>query len=143
MGIPAISLCAILAIVPLLWLPVLPERHTVWVMIAGGIALAAQRHNVLKYMGIMVLFCVCCAGKRLADATFNDGSSAGRDRNHGHRWCNNASGQHSACRWSALVGIHGRDAVWQLPAAKGMCRSALGYDAQAPACAWRAKRRGI
>ncbi|MFZ4251654.1 ComEC family protein [Enterobacter ludwigii] len=58
MGIPAISLCAILAIVPLLWLPVLPERHTVWVMIAGGIALAAQRHNVLKHMGIMVLFCV-------------------------------------------------------------------------------------
>lgn len=58
MGIPAISLCAILAIMPLLWLPVLPERHTVWVMIAGGIALAAQRHNVLKYMGIMVLFCV-------------------------------------------------------------------------------------
>lgn len=57
MGIPAISLCAILAIMPLLWLPVLPERHTVWVMIAGGIALAAQRHNVLKYMGIMVLFC--------------------------------------------------------------------------------------
>ena len=58
MGIPAISLCAILAIVPLLWLPVLPERHTVWVMIAGGIALAAQRYNVLKYMGIVVLFCV-------------------------------------------------------------------------------------
>ncbi|WNI78440.1 ComEC family protein [Enterobacter ludwigii] len=58
MGIPAISLCAILAIMPLLWLPVLPERHTVWVMIAGGIALAAKRHNVLKYMGIMVLFCV-------------------------------------------------------------------------------------
>lgn len=58
MGIPAISLCAILAIMPLLWLPVLPERHTVWVMFAGGIALAAQRHNVLKYMGIMVLFCV-------------------------------------------------------------------------------------
>ncbi|HDS3783541.1 TPA: ComEC family protein [Enterobacter ludwigii] len=57
MGIPAISLCAILAIMPLLWLPVLPERHTVWVMIAGGIALAAQRNNVLKYMGIMVLFC--------------------------------------------------------------------------------------
>ena len=58
MGIPAISLCAILAIMPLLWLPVLPERHTVWVMIAGGIALAVQRHNVLKYMGIVVLFCV-------------------------------------------------------------------------------------
>ena len=58
MGIPAISFCAILAIMPLLWLPVLPERHTVWVMIAGGIALAAQRHNVLKYMGIVVLFCV-------------------------------------------------------------------------------------
>ncbi|AHE71093.1 competence protein ComEC [Enterobacter ludwigii] len=57
MGIPAISLCAILAIMPLLWLPVLPERQTVWVMIACGIALAAQRNNVLKYMGIMVLFC--------------------------------------------------------------------------------------
>ncbi|AVP01781.1 MULTISPECIES: ComEC family protein [Enterobacter cloacae complex] len=57
MGIPAISFCAILAIMPLLWLPVLPERHTVWVMIASGIALAAQRYNVLKYMGIMVLFC--------------------------------------------------------------------------------------
>ena len=36
MGIPTLSLCAILAIVPLLWLPELPARHTLWIMVAAG-----------------------------------------------------------------------------------------------------------
>lgn len=58
MGIPALSICAILAIAPLLWLPELPSRHTVWIMIVGGIVLAARRNVRLKYAGITLLFCV-------------------------------------------------------------------------------------
>ncbi|HII4351643.1 TPA: ComEC family protein [Enterobacter cloacae] len=58
MGIPALSVCVILAITPLLWLPELPSRHTVWLMIVGGIALAATRNVRLKYVGIALLFCV-------------------------------------------------------------------------------------
>ncbi|CAM6835720.1 MULTISPECIES: ComEC family protein [Enterobacter] len=58
MGIPALGVCAILAIAPLLWLPELPSRHTVWIMIVGGIALAARRNVRLKYVGITLLFCV-------------------------------------------------------------------------------------
>ena len=58
MGIPVISVCAILAIVPLLWLPELPARHIVWIMIAGGIVLAIQRKVELRFVGIGLLFCV-------------------------------------------------------------------------------------
>lgn len=58
MRIPAISVCAILAITPLLWLPELPPRYFVWIMIVGGIGLAAQRRVRLKYVGIGLLFCV-------------------------------------------------------------------------------------
>lgn len=58
MGIPALSVCVILAIAPLLWLPELPSRHIVWLMIVGGIALAATRNVRLKYVGIALLFCV-------------------------------------------------------------------------------------
>ena len=58
MGIPALSICAILAIAPLLWLPELPSRHTVWIMIVGGVVLAARRNVRLKYAGITLLFCV-------------------------------------------------------------------------------------
>lgn len=58
MGIPALSVCAILAIAPLLWLPELPSRHAVWIMIVGGIVLAARRNMRLKYVGITLLFCV-------------------------------------------------------------------------------------
>lgn len=56
MGIPVISVCAILAIVPLLWLPELPARHIVWIMIAGGIVLAIQRKVELRFVGIGLLF---------------------------------------------------------------------------------------
>ena len=58
MGIPALSICVILAIAPLLWLPELPSRHTVWIMIVGGVVLAARRNVRLKYAGITLLFCV-------------------------------------------------------------------------------------
>ena len=47
MGIPALSICAILAIVPLLWLPELPSPNTAWVMMAGGLALAAWQNSRL------------------------------------------------------------------------------------------------
>ncbi len=42
MGIHVISMCAILAIIPLYWLPVLPDLHIVWLLIAAGIALSVQ-----------------------------------------------------------------------------------------------------
>ncbi|OZV02367.1 ComEC family protein [Enterobacter cloacae] len=58
MGIPALSICAILAITPLLWLPELPSRHLVWIMVVGGVVLAARRNVQLKYVGMGVLFCV-------------------------------------------------------------------------------------
>lgn len=81
MGIPALSICAILAIAPLLWLPELPSRHTVWIMIVGGVVLAARRNVRLKYAGITLLFLRVgysgCEGERLADAAFNHGGCAG------------------------------------------------------------------
>lgn len=58
MGIPALSVCVILAIAPLLWLPELPSLHTVWIMIVGGIVLAAWRNVRLEYAGLTLLFCV-------------------------------------------------------------------------------------
>lgn len=58
MGIPALSICAILAITPLLWLPELPSGRIVWMMIVAGVGLAALRKARLKYVGIGVLFCV-------------------------------------------------------------------------------------
>lgn len=57
MGIPALSICAILAIVPLLWLPELPSPYTVWAMLAGGIVLAVWQNSRLRYAGMTLLFC--------------------------------------------------------------------------------------
>ena len=57
MGIPALSICAILAIIPLLWLPELPSPYAVWVMVAGGLALAAWQNSRLKYAGMTLLLC--------------------------------------------------------------------------------------
>ncbi|MFW3296521.1 ComEC/Rec2 family competence protein, partial [Enterobacter quasiroggenkampii] len=57
MGIPALSVCVMLAIVPLLWLPELPSPYAVWVMVAGGIVLAAWQNRRVKYAGITLLFC--------------------------------------------------------------------------------------
>ncbi|EOZ9388245.1 ComEC family protein [Enterobacter cancerogenus] len=56
MGISVISVCAILAIIPLYWLPVLPGLHSVWVLIAAGVALGVQRKNALKLTGAGLLF---------------------------------------------------------------------------------------
>ncbi|SSW84926.1 metallo-beta-lactamase superfamily hydrolase [Klebsiella pneumoniae] len=57
MGISALSICAILAIIPLLWLPELPSPYAVWVMVAGGLALAAWQNSRLKYAGMTLLLC--------------------------------------------------------------------------------------
>lgn len=56
MGIPTIGACVILAIIPLLWLPVLPGIHGVWVMIAAGIVFSLQRLTVLRFTGLWMLF---------------------------------------------------------------------------------------
>ncbi|MCM7730539.1 ComEC family protein [Enterobacter hormaechei] len=56
MGIHVISICAILAIIPLYWLPVLPDLQTVWMLIAAGIALSLQQRKWLTFSGLALLF---------------------------------------------------------------------------------------
>lgn len=56
MGIHVISICAILAIIPLYWLPVLPDLQTVWMLIAAGIALSLRQKKWLTFSGLAVLF---------------------------------------------------------------------------------------
>ncbi|WP_375602900.1 ComEC family protein [Enterobacter hormaechei] len=56
MGIHVISMCAILAIIPLYWLPVLPDLHLVWLLIATGIALSVQQRKWLSFSGLALLF---------------------------------------------------------------------------------------
>lgn len=55
MGIPLVSICAILAILPLLWMPVLPGIHTLWVMIGAGVMLASRSLLVLRFTGLWLL----------------------------------------------------------------------------------------
>lgn len=56
MGIHVISMCAILAIIPLYWLPVLPDLHIVWLLIAAGIALSVQQRKWLRFSGLALFF---------------------------------------------------------------------------------------
>lgn len=56
MGIHVISMCAILAIIPLYWLPVLPDLHIVWLLIAAGVALSVQKRKWLRFSGLALLF---------------------------------------------------------------------------------------
>ncbi len=56
MGIHVISICAILAIIPLYWLPALPDLPTIWMMIAAGVALAVQQRKWLTFSGLGLLF---------------------------------------------------------------------------------------
>lgn len=56
MGIHVISICAILAIIPLYWLPVLPDLQTVWMLIAAGMALSLQQRKWLTFSGLALLF---------------------------------------------------------------------------------------
>ena len=56
MGIPAISACLITAILPLLWLPSLPDIWTVWACIATGTLLGFQRLRWLRYVGLWMIF---------------------------------------------------------------------------------------
>ena len=56
MGIHVISMCAILAIIPLYWLPDLPDLHIVWLLIAAGVALSVQQRKWLRFSGLALLF---------------------------------------------------------------------------------------
>ncbi|WP_432226051.1 ComEC family protein [Enterobacter wuhouensis] len=56
MGIPVISACAILAIIPLYWLPVLPGLQTVWTMMAAGVVFAIHKKRALRCAGVGILF---------------------------------------------------------------------------------------
>ncbi|MHA0871774.1 ComEC family protein [Enterobacter pasteurii] len=56
MGIHVISICAILAIIPLYWLPALPGLPSIWMMIAAGVALAMQQRKWLTFSGLGLLF---------------------------------------------------------------------------------------
>ncbi|WP_368543392.1 ComEC family protein [Enterobacter soli] len=56
MGIPIVSACAILAIVPLLWLPALPGIHVVWMMTAAGAFFSTLRLRGLRFTGLWLLF---------------------------------------------------------------------------------------
>lgn len=56
MGIPAISACLITAILPLLWLPSLPNIWTTWVCVATGILLGFHRLRWLRYVGLWMIF---------------------------------------------------------------------------------------
>ncbi|ASV54834.1 DNA internalization-related competence protein ComEC-Rec2 [Lelliottia jeotgali] len=56
MGLPAISACLITAILPLVWLPSLPNLSTVWVCIAVGVLLGLQRLLCLRYAGLWLVF---------------------------------------------------------------------------------------
>lgn len=56
MGVPAISACLIMAIIPLLWLPSLPGLPVIWVCITVGVLLAAQSLIYLRYTGLWLLF---------------------------------------------------------------------------------------
>jgi competence protein ComEC len=58
MGIPAVSACAILAIIPLLWMPFLPGLDTLLAVIAAGVVMAAQQCRWLRCLGIGLLFFV-------------------------------------------------------------------------------------
>jgi len=56
MGIPALSACLITAILPLLWLPSLPDLWLTWVCVATGALLALQRLRWLRYVGLWLIF---------------------------------------------------------------------------------------
>lgn len=56
MGITTLSLCAILALIPLFWLPALPSLHAVWLMIACGVGLSLQRQTWLRFSGLGMIF---------------------------------------------------------------------------------------
>ena len=81
MGIPALSICAILAIVPLLWLPELPSpKHRLgndgWR--ASACCMAKQSTEVCGYDAVILcLGHFGRAGEHLADAAFNNGGRAG------------------------------------------------------------------
>lgn len=58
MTITALSTCLILAMLPLLWLPALPDITTVWAMLGAGLLLACCRSHAARYVGWGAIFLV-------------------------------------------------------------------------------------
>lgn len=143
MGIHVISMCAILAIIPLYWLPDLPDLHLVWLLIAAGVALSVQQRKWLRFSGLALLF-MCWgsrrSGKRMADEPFNESTAAGRGGHYRNGRRNDASGKDCQPQWRTRVGCHGRGAVWQLSAAKRLRGSTLGNDPAAQGGTRRTQR---
>lgn len=56
MSLSALATCLILAILPLLWLPILPTLPVIQAIIFIGIVLALLRHNSARFTGLWLLF---------------------------------------------------------------------------------------
>ncbi len=55
MTLSVLAVCIMLGIIPLLWLPVLPNIHSVWYIITGGCLMACMQPRFLRYGGITLL----------------------------------------------------------------------------------------
>lgn len=136
MGISVISVCAILAIIPLYWLPVLPGIHSVWVLIAAGVALGVQKKNALKLTGAGLLF--FCWGILAAQESVWPMAhlTAGPQRAEVMITATDASGKDRYPERKTLVGLNGHHALWKLSAAARVRWTALGHDASPAGGAW-------
>lgn len=56
MCLSTLATCLILAILPLLWLPALPELTVLQAIIVVGVPLALIRHQIARYLGFWLLF---------------------------------------------------------------------------------------
>ena len=56
MPLPALALCVNLGILPLLFLPTLPEIEHVWMIAVTGLLLASRHQRYIRYAGFTVLF---------------------------------------------------------------------------------------
>lgn len=56
MGLPAVAFCLITAVLPLLWLPALPELSGIAAIVAAGCLLAFVRYPRLRWLALWLLF---------------------------------------------------------------------------------------
>ena len=56
MPLPVLALCVNLGILPLLFLPTLPEIEHVWMIAVTGLLLASRHQRYIRYAGFTVLF---------------------------------------------------------------------------------------
>ncbi|QGN37457.1 ComEC family protein [Klebsiella oxytoca] len=58
MRLPQLAGCVIIAILPLLWLPILPGRFVIWTIIIFALLIAQCRRRPAQYTALMMLFLV-------------------------------------------------------------------------------------